>query len=239
LVLGIGGGIAGSLGGLLGATGGVAGVAYLSNNPAILARTEGGVATGSQLSRPAAKTSGIILLISQPTHWLKSKGRTIGLALGARLVDFVLKSKVSVAVLPLESVAPAVERAFSAITTLVFLVCASHSDSEVISAESDSGLKIRESGVLHALTVLVRYLDKEPKDLETIRDMAQELQQRLQEAGYVWEIIADSSPFLDEYRERFRLSGLIEPGQPVQTLVPCFRRGNEILLQGRLTRQRG
>ena len=238
-MLGIGGGIAGSLGGLFGAAGGVAGVAYLSNNPSVLARTESDVLTGSQLSRPAAKSSGIILLISQPTHWLMSKGRTISLALGARLVDFVLKSKVSVAVLPLESVAPAVERVFSAITTLVFLVRASPSDPDVIPADSDSGLNIRDSGVLHALTVLVRYLDKEPGDLETIRDMAQELQQRLQDAGYIWEIIADSSPFRDEYRQRFRLSGLIEPGQPVQTLVPCFRRGNEILLQGRLTRQRG
>jgi len=85
----------------------------------------------------------------------------------------------------------------------------------------------------------MRTLDLQPTDTEKIYDLAEELHQRLEDAGYFWEMLPDGTLFQEEYRQRFLTFGLVAPGEPVETLEPCFRCGETVLLPGRITKQRG
>ena len=237
LIFGTGGGFFGALGGLLGAAGGIAGVAYLANNAVVLSRHQRNVGVRNSSSPPSLWTSDASLL-AQFAMWLLRKARNIGIALAGRLVDFVLEPASPSDDVPRETIAPLVDKTFKAMATLTFVLCESKRGAEEAPSNSDPGQQLQENSVLHSLTLLLRSLDRQRDDLPGIRDSALELQQRLHDADYQLESIPDGAPFRDEHRDRFRLFGLIEPGQPVQTLEPCFRRHDEILLPGRITRQR-
>jgi hypothetical protein len=178
-------------------------------------------------------------LLSSIAKWPLQKGANVAIDLAARLVRSLLPTDGEDGGIARSEIAPAVEREFDAMATLAFMLCLAAQPKRSDNFERDSGLQVAESGVQRALTVLVRYLDKDPEDLETIRDMAQELQQRLQDAGYAWEVIPDGEPFREELLQAFRPFGLIEPGQPVQTLEPSFSRDGVVINPGTIARLRG
>lgn len=221
-------GIGGTLGALLGAAGGIAGVAWLANHPEAL----------NHPSRAAAWSR--FTWLQGPGHWLLRKAQRLARRLAAGLVDLVLPPPlITTASLPQSSIAPVCERAFDLLTTLVFLRCTACADCGTPASHDDTDLPITEASVLRALLRLVRTLDWQPTDTETVCDVAEDLRQRLQESDYVWELLPDGTLFQEEHRQRFHIFGLVAPGEPVETLEPCFRRGETILLPGRITKQRG
>jgi len=238
IVIGAGDSIGANLGGVLGAAGAVAAVAYLSRSRAVRARLaphSGGNATGKP---PALKLHKKGLLASI-ARWPLKKAADIGIDLAARLVDLLFTPEAESRGVPRTEIAPAVEREFNALATLSFVLCVVHRPKELAGAHEAPGLHVDNNSVQRALTILVRYLDKDPEDLETIRDMALELQQRLQDAGYAWQVVPDGEPFREQLLEAFRPFGLIQPGQPVQTLEPAFSRNGVVILPGTIARLRG
>jgi hypothetical protein len=237
MVIGTSDSIGANLGGLLGAAGAVAVVAYLSRSHAVRARlaSHGGNVAGK---RPALKLRKRRFLSSIAT-WPLRKAADIGIDLAARLVGLLFLPEAEDRGVRRTEIAPAVEREFDTLATLSFVLCVVQRPRESASAHENAGLHVENNSVQRALTVLVRYLDKAPEDLETIRDMALELQQRLQDAGYAWQVVPDGEPFREELLEAFRPFGLIQPGQPVQTLEPAFSRNGVIILPGTIARLRG
>jgi hypothetical protein len=155
-------------------------------------------------------------------------------------VDLVLPPRaIASASLPRSIIVPLCERIFDLLATLVFIRCTAAAVRDTPAIRDDPDLPITENSVLRALLALVRMLDRQPGDAETVRDLAEELYQRLEDVGYAWEALPDGTQFQEEHRERFHIFGLVAPGEPVETLEPCLRRGETILLPGRITKQRG
>ncbi|MEJ2388258.1 MAG: hypothetical protein P8Y27_13405 [Chromatiaceae bacterium] len=238
MVIGTGDSIGANLGGVLGAAGAVAVVAYLSRSRAVRARLapHSGVNVGGKAPALELRKKGLLASIAK---WPLRKAADVGIDLAARLVGLLFTPEAERQGLPRTEIAPAVEREFDALATLAFLMCVVQQPRELAGVHEDAGLHVAENSVQRALTVLIRYLDKDPDDLETIRDMALELQQRLQDAGYAWQVIADGEPFREELLQAFRPFGLIEAGQPVQTLEPAVSRNGVVILPGTIARLRG
>ena len=238
MVIGTGDSIGANLGGVLGAAGAVAVVAYLSRSRAVRARLapHGGRNVAGKPPALKLRKKGLLASIAR---WPLRKVADIGIDLAARLVGLLFTLEAEGRGVPRTEIAPAVEREFDALATLSFVLCVVQRPKELAGAHEESGLHLEKNSVQRALTVLVRYLDKDPEDLETIRDMALELQQRLQDAGYAWQVIPDGEPFREELLEAFRPFGLIQPGQPVQTLEPAFSRDGVVILPGTIARLRG
>jgi hypothetical protein len=238
MVISTGDSIGANLGGVLGAAGAVAVAAYLSRSRTVRARlaSRGG---GNVAGKPSALKPRKRRFLSSIATWPLRKAADVGADLAARLVELLFLPDAEGGGLPRAAIAPAVEREFDALATLAFLLCVVQQPRELDGVREDAGLQVAENSVQHALTVLVRYLDKNPEDLETIRDMALELQQRLQDEGYAWQVIPDGEPFREELLQAFRPFGLIEPGQPVQTLEPSFSRNGVVILPGKIARLRG
>jgi len=225
-------GIGGTLGALFGSAGGIAGVVWLANHPDVLGYP--GRASGSdRLSTTSPATWLRLSWLQNPIHWLLSKAQHLARRLAIGLVDLVLpQSPITTASLPTSSIAPIYEHAFDLLTTLVFLRCTAGANCDAPPRHDDPNLPITEGSVLRALRALVRALDRQPADTETIRDLAEELHQRMEDSGYACEVLPDGTPFQEEHRQRFHPFGLVATGDPVETLEPCFRRGEAILLPG-------
>lgn len=243
-------------GALIGGAGGVAGVAWLANHPEAMAQPNRSVgsdrATPTPVSAfpPLAWLQGIGHWLLHRTqrlawlqgigHWLLSNAQGVARWLAARLVALVLPPPpVATAILPSSTIAPVCERTFDLLTILVFIFRVTQADSNTPTNRDNSDLPITEDSVLRAMLALVRTLERQPAEIETVHDLAEELHQRMEDAGYVWEVLPDGTLFQEEHRQRFHAFGLVTAGEPVETLEPCFRRGDAILLPGRITKQRG
>ncbi len=243
LIPSLGGGLLlsgfGNDGALIGVAGGVSLVAWLANHPEALVYptpTSGNAGASSKHFSAFPQ----LAWLQGPGHWFLHQAQGLARRLGSRLVALVLPPPpVTTATLPSSTIAPVCERAFDLLAVLVFISCVTQADSNTPANRDDADLQITEGSVLRALLALVRMLDREPAELETVRDLAEELHQRLEDAGYVWEVLPDGTPFEEEHRKRFHTFGLVASGEPVETLEPCFRHGNAILLPGRITKQRG
>lgn len=229
----------GAFSGLLGSVGAVAGIAYLAQSEVVQSRMALPIQRQGSVPYLPVSQSSKNFFVSSPAKWLRQKTIEIGVGLAARLLSVVLKPKTNTPDVTSAEIGAAIERGFDAFASLAFIVCMMRDITEKDKSLEDAGLQFTESSIHQALTILMRYLDKSPEDLETIRDMALELQQRLHDEGYVWDVIPEGELFREEFKQRFRLFGLIEPGQPVQTLEPCFMRSGVVIAPGRITRLRG
>lgn len=231
----------GAFSGLLGAAAVMAGISYLSQNEIVQSRMALLNKNSASLKYTDTPFRQKASLVSSPLTWMQQKSIDVGVGLAAKLVNFVLKPETNTPNISSAEISAAVERGFDAFASLAFVICVMHcaTEKDKSASQSGDGLQIAESSVHQALTILMRYLEKSPEDLETIRDMALELHQRLHDEGYAWENIPEGTPFSEDFKQRFRLFGLIEPGQPVQTLEPCFMRSGVVIVPGRITRVRG
>jgi hypothetical protein len=238
----LGGGLLGAVfgtqGALIGAAGGVAGVAWLAIHREALAYP---IPKPGSDGAPTTHLSAFLRLplLQGPGYWLR-KAQNFPRWLAARLVALVLPPpRTTNATLPSSTIAQVCERAFDLLTIIVFICRTAQADSSTSANPGDADLPITEDSVLRALLALVRTLERQPAEIEIVHDLAEELYQRLEDAGYVWEILPDGTLFQEEHRQRFKTLGLVAPGEPVETLEPCFRRSDTILLPGRITKQRG
>ena len=230
-------GRAGSVGPLLGVAGGVAGVAWLANylgSPRPASAVAAGDGPGADGAAPWAGP----VLMRGPAHWLLRKARRIVRWMANGLVELVLPTPPSTT-LPPTVVSSACDAAFDLLTALVFLRCFERPATAAPANGDNVPLAISEGSVLRALLALVRALDGETTESGTLRDLAEELRQRLEDSGYDWDALPDGTLFQEEHRKPFHVFGLIAAGEPVETLEPCFRRGEVILLPGRITKKRG
>lgn len=229
-------GSGGALGALIGAPSGVAGVAWLVNHPEALSQP--GRAEGSDGERTISFPR--IAWLQDPGRWLLRNAQALARRMAARLVALVVPPPpLAVATLSNSTISPICERAFDLLTTLVFIHCTALTAGGASASREDPDLPITESSVLRALLALTRALDRKPTDTETVLDLAEELHQRMEDDGYLYEELPDGTPFQEKHRQHFHTLGLIEPGEPVETQEPCFRRSEVVLLPGRITKKRG
>lgn len=214
----------GTLGVLIGAASGVAGVAWLANHR-------------DALVHPIPTQ---IAWLQSPGNWLLRKVQSAPRWLATRLLTLVLPPpQIANVNLPSSTIAQVCESAFDLLTIMVFIGCNTSSDNNSLAGSGSADLPIAEDSVLRALLALIRMLERQPTEIETVHDLAEELYQRMEDAGYSWEVLSDGTLFEEEHRKRFNTLGLVMPGEAVETLEPCFRCGDTILLPGRITKQRG
>jgi hypothetical protein len=211
----------------------------LANHPDVLGHPDGAAEKKSVPPQPKASSPKLVWL-QGPANWLMRKAQSVARRVAAGLVNLVLPPQpFTTAGVTRSTILSASEAIFNLLTTYVFIRCTGGASRATPASRDDPDLPITEESVLRALLALMRALDRESPDAETLRDLAEELHQRLDGAGYAWEALPEGTQFQDDHRECFHTFGLVAPGDPIETLEPCFRRGEIVLLPGRITKKRG
>ncbi|MGP0064116.1 MAG: hypothetical protein ACLQGP_11025 [Isosphaeraceae bacterium] len=220
-------------GGVLGAAGLVAMVGVLASRPDIAAGLETGLKWVGFIAVPLGFWRG---LRGQPLGWLRAGGYTLAswLLLGTVRPRVVMPSRAEV----LATLGEPIYTLLLHDADLVLAWCWTHPARIETSGPASAMTPVLSSSVCDALGTLRVILADRSSALEDLADAAEATLQRIQEEGYEWRSVKRGTPYDQTMASLFSKFGMIDVGQPVETLKPATVRDGVAVQQGVIRRLR-
>jgi hypothetical protein len=220
-------------GGVLGAAGLVALVGVLASRPDLVGGLESGLKWVGFLALPVGVWRG---LRGRPAGWLRATAYTLAswLLLGTVRPRTALPSRAEV----LAALDDQLHRLLLHDADLVLAWCWAHPDRLKPTQPALSSMPSLSGSVCDALGALHATLDGRSSRPEDLADAAEALLQRVQEEGYEWRSVVRGTPYDVSMGSLFSKFGMIDVGQPVETLKPATVRGGVAVQPGVIRRLR-
>jgi hypothetical protein len=221
------------VGGVLGAAGLVALVGAAASMPDVTRGLETGLKWVGFIALPLGFWRGIR---GRPTGLLRAAVYTVAswLLLGTVRPRTVLPSRAEV----LAALDDQLGGVLIHDADLVLAWCWAHPDRLGITTTATPAAEPLSSSICDALGTLRAILVDKSSDPEDISAAAEALLQRVHEDGYEWRSVASGSPYDAAVGCLFAKYGMIEVGQPVETLKPAIVRNGVAVQQGVVRRVR-
>ncbi|QVL31649.1 hypothetical protein KIH39_22830 [Telmatocola sphagniphila] len=131
-----------------------------------------------------------------------------------------------------EILQPQVRAYLNHLADLVLSLCWSHPDREdkILSSSSESN-GIPES-IADALGVIRQICDDPQSAEKHLSGAVRILMQRIRDQGYEWRTIPSGTLYSDDLKNLFEVFGMVEIGQPVETLNPAWVHRGQVLKAG-------
>ena len=220
-------------GGISGAAGLVALVGILAAKPEIVGTLETGLKWVGFIALPVGLWRG---LRGRPTGWIRAALYTLAswLLLGTVRPRTVLPSRAEV----LAALDEQVKSLLLQDADLVLAWFWAHPDRIGPSHQSPAPTADLTGSVCDALGTLRATLADRSSKAEDLADAAEALLQRVHEEGYEWKSIAHGTPYDTAMGSFFSKYGMIDVGQPVETLKPAIVRNGVAVQHGVVRRLR-
>ncbi len=221
------------LGGVLGAAGLVALVGLLASRPDIAGGLETGLKWFGFLAVPIGLWRGVR---GRPLGWLRAAGYTLAswLLLGTVRPRVVRPSRAEVLAALDEQVRGLLVHDADLVLSWLWAYPGRLEAAESVAA----GPEVLSASICDALGTLRTTLDGASPRTEDLSDAAEALLQRVQEEGYEWKSVARGTPYEMAMAATFSKFGMIDVGQPVETLKPAIVRDGVAVQQGVIRRLR-
>ncbi len=220
-------------GGVLGAAGLVALVGFLASRPDVASGLETGLKWVGFIAVPLGFWRG---LRGRPLGWLRAGGYTMAswLLLGTVRPRVVLPARAEV----LAMLDDRIREMLAHDADLVLAWCWAHPDRLDLDGAGAEISPVLSGSVCDALGTLRAILADRSSAPEDLADAAEAMLQRIQEEGYEWRSVERGTPYDLTMASLFSKFGMIDVGQPVETLKAATVRGGVAVQQGVIRRVR-